>query len=81
MSQVQVVTVACKLKVSSDIAKEIDDTMLAFAVACDWINQNTPAKLVNRTAMQSLVYAEVRTQFGLSSNLAIQAVRRVCSNR
>ena len=31
--------------------------------------------------MQKLVYNQVREQFGLSSNLAIQALRRVCANR
>jgi putative transposase len=77
----QVTTVACKLEVLSEVALEIDATLLAFAEACTWINANTPPKLTNRTAMQQLVYSQVREQFGLSSNLAIQAVRRVCSNR
>ncbi|PSF35437.1 transposase [Aphanothece hegewaldii CCALA 016] len=81
MPEVQTITIACKMKVSSDLAKDIDDTLLTFAVACDWINQNTPAKLTNKQAMQSLVYQDVRAKFGLSSNLAIQAVRRVCYNR
>lgn len=81
MSEIQTLTIACKMKVSSDLAKEIDETLLTFAVACDWINNNTPVKLTNKAAMQSLVYQDVRTKFGLSSNLAIQAVRRVCANR
>ncbi|MCU0538131.1 MAG: hypothetical protein MUD14_29960 [Hydrococcus sp. Prado102] len=77
----QVTTVACKLEVSKKVAQEIDATLEAFAAACTWINANTPPKLTNRTAMQQLVYNQVREQFGLSSNLAIQAVRRVCANR
>lgn len=77
----QVTTVACKLEVSNSVAQEIDATLEAFAAACIWINDNTPPKLTNRTAMQQLVYTQVREQFGLSSNLAIQAVRRVCTNR
>jgi IS605 OrfB family transposase len=77
----QVTTVACKLEVLPEVAREIDATLKAFAAACTWINVNTPPKLTNRTAMQQLVYAQVREQFGLSSNLAIQAVRRVCANR
>lgn len=77
----QVTTVACKLEVSQEVAKEVDATLEAFAAACAWINANTPPKLTNRTAMQQLVYAQVREHFGLSSNLAIQAVRRVCANR
>lgn len=31
--------------------------------------------------MQKLVYNDVRSRFGLSANLAIQALRRVCGNR
>jgi IS605 OrfB family transposase len=77
----QVTTVACKLEVSKEVAREIDATLEAFAIACTWINANTPPKLTNRTAMQQLVYQHVREQFGLSANLAIQAVRRVCANR
>ncbi len=69
------------MKIASDLAKEIDETLLTFACACDWINTNTPLNLTNKTAMQSLVYRDVRSKFGLSSNLAIQAVRRVCANR
>ncbi|MFM6399510.1 MAG: RNA-guided endonuclease InsQ/TnpB family protein [Planktothrix sp.] len=63
------------------LVPEINETMLVFAVACDWINANTPEKMTNKTAMQSLVYQDVRRNFGLSSNLAIQAIRRVCANR
>ena len=75
------ITVACKLEVSNAVATEIDDTLLVFATACDWVNANTPNKMTNKTAMQSLVYQYVRTNFGLSANLAIQAIRRVCANR
>ena len=81
MSETQTITTACKLKVDSKVAKEIDYTLSTFAVACDWLNQNTPVKLTNRTVMQSLVYQDVRAKFGLSANLAIQAIRRVCANR
>ena len=77
----QVTTVACKLQANKNIASEIDETLLAFAAACEWVNANTPKDLTNKTKMQKLVYSEVREQFGLSSNLAIQALRRVCSNR
>ncbi len=81
MPETQPITVACKLQVSNILAKEIDDTLLVFATACDWVNQNTPNKMTNKTAMQSLVYQDVRINFGLSANLAIQAIRRVCANR
>ena len=81
MPETQPITVACKLEVSNTLAKEIEDTLLVFATSCDWVNQNTPNKMTNKTAMQSLVYKNVRTNFGLSANLAIQAVIRVCANR
>ena len=81
MAENQTIRVACKLKTDSNVSKEIDQTLLAFSSACDWVNSNTPAELTNKTAMQSLVYHDVRSQFGLSSNLAIQAIRRVCANR
>ena len=81
MAKTQPITVACKLEVSNTIAKEIDETLLVFASACDWVNQNTPNKMTNKTAMQSLVYHDARVNFGLSANLAIQAIRRVCANR
>ncbi len=77
----QVTTVACKLQVRKNISSEIDETLLAFAAACEWVNKNTPKDLTSKTKMQKLVYNQVREQFGLSANLAIQALRRVGSNR
>lgn len=81
MPEEQVITISCKLKVSDDLSKEIDDTLERFSCACKWVNENTPQGLTNKTGMQSLVYKDVRDKFGLSSNLTIQAIRRVCSNR
>ncbi len=81
MPKTQLITVACNCKSGNILAKEIDETLLVFASASDWVNQNTPKKMTNKTAMQSLVYQDVRTNFGLSANLAIQAIRRVCANR
>ncbi len=77
----QVTTVACKLKVPVKFVAEVEETLQAFADACEWVNQNTPSELTSKTKMQKLVYNDVRLRFGLSSNLAIQALRRVCGNR
>jgi putative transposase len=77
----QVTTVACKLKVPVKFVAEIDKTLEVFATACEWVNQNTPPEVTNKAKMQKLVYNDVRLRFGLSSNLAIQALRRVCGNR
>ncbi|MEM8778088.1 MAG: transposase [Cyanobacteria bacterium P01_G01_bin.49] len=81
MSETQTISVACQLKTNKKLSKAIDETLLACACACDWVNKNTPKNLTNKTAMQSLVYKDVRGKFGLSANLAIQAIRRVCANR
>lgn len=81
MTQEQVITISCKMKVSEILAKQIDETLAKFSCACEWVNANTPEGLTNKTGMQSLVYKDVRDKFGLSSNLAIQAIRRVCANR
>lgn len=59
----------------------MDKTLEIFAAACEWVNANTPLELTNKAKMQRLVYNDVRALFGLSANLAIQALRRVCSNR
>lgn len=77
----QITTVACKLKVPLKFVAEIDKTLEVFAAACEWVNANTPPELTNKAKMQKLVYNDVRALFGLSANLAIQALRRVCANR
>ena len=77
----QVTTVACRLKVPVKFVEEVDKTLEVFAAACEWVNDNTPKDLTSKTKMQKLVYNDVRARFGLSANLAIQALRRVCGNR
>ncbi len=77
----QVLTVSCKLNPSQAQAAEIEDTLKAFADTCNWINQNTPAKLRNKVRIQSLIYQDIRSKFGLSANLAIRAINRVAANR
>ncbi len=81
LSMKQVTTVSCKLEVPIKFVAEIDKTLEAFAAACEWVNANTPLELTNKAKMQKLVYNDVRVLFGLSANLAIQALRRVCANR
>lgn len=76
-----VLTIQCKLSPTVSQAEEIDDTLKAFADACNWINQSTPAKLNNKVRIQGLVYQDVRAKFGLSANLAIRAINRVAGNR
>jgi transposase, IS605 OrfB family, central region len=77
----QVLTVSCKLKASQSQAAKLDATMEAFGQALNWVNQNTPEKIVNAVKLQSLCYYEIRARFGLSSNLAQQVCRRVAGAR
>lgn len=77
----QVLTVSCKLNVSAEQLPKIEETLSAFADACVYVNGSVPEKLTNELAMQSLVYHDVRARFGLSSQLAIHAIRRVSGNR
>jgi len=77
----QVLTVNCKLSTTDSQAEEIEDTLKAFADACNWINQNTPPKVRNHVRIHGLVYHDVRAKFGLSANLAVRAISRVAGNR
>ncbi|MGY2879305.1 RNA-guided endonuclease InsQ/TnpB family protein [Thermostichus sp. MS-CIW-25] len=77
----QVLTVSCKLKVSQSQAAKLDATMDAFVQALNWVNQNTPEKVVNAVKLQSLCYYQIRARFGLSSNLAQQVCRRLAGAR
>ena len=77
----QVLTISCKLKVSASQAAKLDATLDAFARALNWVNENTPEKIVNAVKLQSLCYREIRTRFGLSSNLAQQVCRRLAGAR
>jgi putative transposase len=77
----QVLTISCKLKVSVSQAAKLDATLDAFAKALNCVNENTPEKIVNAVKFQSLCYREIRTRFGLSSNLAQQVCRRLAGAR
>ncbi len=77
----QVLTISCKLKVSESQAIKLEATLDAFEQALNWVNQNTPETIANAVKLQSLCYYEVRTRFGLSSNLAQQVCRRVAGSR
>jgi putative transposase len=77
----QVLTVSCKLKVSQSQAAKLDATLAAFDQALNWVNQNTPEKVVNAVKLQSLCYRQIRARFGLSSNLAQQVCRWLAGAR
>jgi len=77
----QVLTVCCKLNPTDSQAEEIEDTLKAFANACNWINQTVPQKIKNNIRIHGIVYHDVRSKFGLSSNLAVRSINRVAYNR
>jgi IS605 OrfB family transposase len=77
----QVLTVSCKLNITPQQLPKIEETLNAFADACEYVNQTLDEKLTNEVAMQSLCYHDVRARFGLSAQLAIHAIRRVSGNR
>ncbi len=52
----QVLSISCKLKVSQSQAAKLDATLNAFVQALNWVNQNTPEKIVNTVKLQSLCY-------------------------
>jgi len=76
-----VLTTGCKMAPTPDQVSEIEDTLKAFADACNWINQTVPAIVRNSVELHHIVYRDVRAKFGLSANLAVRAINRVAGNR
>jgi IS605 OrfB family transposase len=77
----QTLTLVCKLQPTDEEAAHIDATLQAFAEACAYIHSTIPERIVNVMRMQAMLYYDVRGRFGLSSNLAQQAFRRVSGSR
>ncbi|MBD0344469.1 MAG: IS200/IS605 family element transposase accessory protein TnpB, partial [Coleofasciculus sp. Co-bin14] len=77
----QVLTVSCKLEVSQHQVEKLDAVLRAFANCCEYVNKNTDPRLTNQIAVQSLIYKEARDYSGLSAQMTIHAIRRVCANR
>ncbi len=73
-------TIPCKLAPTAEQRTELDATLVAFAEAC-----NVAAEVArsihstNKVTLQHACYQELRQQFGLSANLAIRAIARVCA--
>lgn len=73
-------TIACTLAPTPDQHTEMDATLVAFADACNHIADVARSiHSTNKVKVQQACYAEVRQQFGLSANLAIRAIARVCA--
>jgi putative transposase len=73
-------TIVLKLQPTAEQATEMDATLSAFAKACDFIAD--VARRIhssNKVLVQKECYREVRDRFGLSANLTIRAIARVCA--
>jgi putative transposase len=73
-------TIVLKLQPTAAQAAELDATLGAFAKACDFIADVARREhTTNKVLIQRACYREVRETFGLSANLAIRAIARVCA--
>ncbi len=73
-------TIVLKLQPTADQAAELDATLAAFAKACDYIADVARREhTTNKVLIQRACYREIREMFGLSANLAIRAIARVCA--
>jgi len=73
-------TLACKLMPTQEQRAEIDATLTAFADACNCIAEVARSiHSSNKVKVQHACYQDVRDRFGLSANLAIRAIARVCA--
>lgn len=77
----QTLTLACKLQPTQPQIAKIEATLKAFADACNYANQIIKPTILNKRVIQALVYDQLRSQFGLSANLAVRACARVGANR
>lgn len=77
----QTLTLACKLQPTQTQIAKIEATLKGFADACNYANQIVKPTILNKRVIQALVYDQLRSQFGLSANLAVRACARVGSNR
>ena len=73
-------TVPCKLAPTAEQRLELDATLVAFAEACNYIADVARREhTTNKVKLQHACYTDVRARFGLSANLAIRAIARVCA--
>ena len=74
-------TLVAKINPTPEQYKLLNNTAVAFAAACEWINGNVNSKLTNRNSIQALCYREVKAKFGLNANHVVRACARVAANR
>ncbi|MCI0460841.1 MAG: transposase [Gemmataceae bacterium] len=75
-------TIVCKLDPTAKQVAEIEATLQAFAHACNHIVEvSHREQTTNKVILQHACYREVRATFGLSANLTVRAIGRVCAAR
>lgn len=73
-------TIVCKLNPTPEQASQMDATLDAFAAACNRIAAVCRTiHSSDKNKVQRACYQEIRRTFGLSSNLTIRAIARVCA--
>jgi putative transposase len=73
-------TVVCKLNPTAEQVAEIDATLVAFASACNTIaDVSKQEETTNKVILQHACYRDIREEFGLSANLTVRAIARVCA--
>ncbi len=77
----QVLTLVVLIEPTAEQYKLLNDTAVAFASACNWINDNVNSNLTNRNSIQAVCYKDVKSQFGLTANHVVRACARVGGNR
>ncbi len=77
----QTLTIVCQLNPTPEQAQKLDKTLVAFAEACNYVNETVNPQIKNKNRIQAETYKEIRSQFGLSANLAVRVCARVAANR
>jgi putative transposase len=77
----QILTLVVRIEPTVEQYKLLDDTAVAFASACTWINDKVNSNLTNRNSIQAVCYNDVKSQFGLTANHVVRACARVGANR
>ena len=73
-------TITCKLAPTEEQRTELDATLVAFADACNFAAEVARSiHSTNKVTLQHACYQDMRQRFGLSANLAIRAIARVCA--
>src|SRR5579883_2677994 len=71
--------VALRLEPTRTQHQDLMVTMEAFNSACQCIADLAfEHRIANKIAIQPLVYGELRTRFGLSSQMVVRAISRAC---